>query len=319
MNGVNMKYYIFGAHPPPRGGVAMYLSRKVALLKNQGVDVAWVNPRNIFKFICSLLKIRFSLEKNVDRVEIHSAHFVVIFLLFLFGVDCRYFFYDHNYSSSFVKRNWFYIFILKYILPKMGSVVIVSEHLKLNYINLFKSEFIKNFMIETPYIPLSKIDGEDECGDLSYFFEYIKNYKFYFVNSAWKLVDDDHGNDLYGLINSVEVFLKIFENNNEVALVLIIGSDFNGKKEILEKKSKGKDNVLILCGDYNLCSVINYGESILLRTTSTDGDSLSVREAIELNKTVIATDVVMRPEGTYTYPHGNDEELANLMQKIVKE
>ena len=296
----------------------MYLSRKINWLNKQGVQTVWVKPRNLFLLVFSLLKLRISYRNSVEKVEIHSAHFIFLLFLFLFGVDGRYHFYDHNYSSNFAGRGRVYIFLLKSVLARVGKVVIVSEHLKSNYLNIFEKEFIDGFVVETPYIPLS--DDDEKGGDnLSVFFDFISNYKTYFVNSAWKLVDDENGNDLYGLIYSLETFLNVFPDDKNVAMVLIVGSDFNDKKEVLKNKIKDRTNVLILFGDYNLCSIINHGRSILLRTTSTDGDSLSVREALELNRKVIATDVVKRPSGVETCLYGSHEELSRLMKKLTEE
>ena len=296
----------------------MYLSRKAALLQKQGFDVDWINPRNLPLFIASLWKIRFLPNDNVSRIEVHSSHVVVLLLLLIAGVDQRCSFYDHNYSSTFKKRGGIYISIVKRLFPRFGSVVLVSEHLKMNYTEIFDDEFIERFEIEMPYIPLSSIGKIEHRANLSTLFEFAKNHTTYFINAAWKLVDDEMGNDLYGLENSLDVFLKTFQNSRTVGLVLIIGSNFKGRKELLEKKAANHDNILILNGDYDLCSVICAGRSILLRTTSTDGDSLSVREAIELDRRVIASNVVPRPSGVNTYAYGNDKELANLMLKLVE-
>ena len=48
---------------------------------------------------------------------------------------------------------------------------------------------------------------------------------------------------------------------------------------------------------------------VFIRNTSTDGDSLSLREAINLNINCYATDVVDRPVGTIIYSSLNDLNL----------
>lgn len=297
----------------------MYLSRKVALLRNQQIDVTWINPREIYRFIQSLVKIRLSSHEKVDRVEVHSFHPVALALLLIFGVDNRFYLYDHNYSSDFKRRSNIYIFALKYIISKSGALIVVSEHLKSNYKYFIDKNKINDFVVETPFIPISQSDEDSVAGDPSIYVEFLKNYRTYFVNAAWKLVDDEQGNDLYGLQNSLEVFLSAFRDSKDVALVLIIGSDFKGKREALTQKAAGCSNVLILIGEYSLLSVLNAGKSILLRTTSTDGDSLSVREALQLNKIVIASDVAIRPDGVNTYSFGNNIELQQSMLNATKE
>ena len=56
---------------------------------------------------------------------------------------------------------------------------------------------------------------------------------------------------------------------------------------------------------------------IYVRPTSTDGDSVAVREVIDEGTIVIASDVCVRPEGVIVYKYGDDESfnsavIANL-------
>jgi hypothetical protein len=55
--------------------------------------------------------------------------------------------------------------------------------------------------------------------------------------------------------------------------------------------------------------------SIVLRPTLTDGDALTIREALYLKKIVIASDIVKRPAGTFLYKTG---QSSDLYYKIVK-
>ena len=53
----------------------------------------------------------------------------------------------------------------------------------------------------------------------------------------------------------------------------------------------------------------------LIRFTTTDGDSISVREALFLNKSVIASNVVERPVGVTTV-NLNKDDLSILIKNI---
>jgi glycogen(starch) synthase len=54
---------------------------------------------------------------------------------------------------------------------------------------------------------------------------------------------------------------------------------------------------------------------ILLRTTLYDGDAISVREALQLGTTVIATDNAMRPEGVILVPKQNLPALLHAIEQ----
>jgi len=54
---------------------------------------------------------------------------------------------------------------------------------------------------------------------------------------------------------------------------------------------------------------------IVLRPTNTDGDALTIREALYLNKTIIASDVVNRPSGTILF---KSRDTNDLKMKIIE-
>jgi glycosyltransferase involved in cell wall biosynthesis len=56
---------------------------------------------------------------------------------------------------------------------------------------------------------------------------------------------------------------------------------------------------------------------ILLRTTLFDGDAISVREAIYLGTSVIATDNGMRPNGVHLIPMGSKDALVAKVTDIL--
>ena len=53
-----------------------------------------------------------------------------------------------------------------------------------------------------------------------------------------------------------------------------------------------------------------------IRYTSTDGDSLSIHEALEQGIPVIATDVVSRPSNVYLIHRGDNKELKKAIDFI---
>lgn len=55
--------------------------------------------------------------------------------------------------------------------------------------------------------------------------------------------------------------------------------------------------------------------NIYVRPTSTDGDSVAIREALDEGTIVIASDVCKRPEGVITYKFGDEKDL---LQKISR-
>lgn len=113
--------------------------------------------------------------------------------------------------------------------------------------------------------------------------------------------------DLYGFDEVVRM-TKDLEKDNLKAAVLIIVNDmiFDERKNAFVKKIEERlvssDNVM-LCKlqQFSLLPILKRKNTIYIRPTKTDGDSLSVREALALGVPVVASDAAPRPEGTFLY------------------
>ena len=58
---------------------------------------------------------------------------------------------------------------------------------------------------------------------------------------------------------------------------------------------------------------------VFIRPTRSDGDSVSVREALSLGTPCLTTDVVHRPEGVYLYPTGDADAAATLLDEMLSD
>ena len=58
---------------------------------------------------------------------------------------------------------------------------------------------------------------------------------------------------------------------------------------------------------------------IIVRPTNTDGDSLTIREGLFLNKKVLASDVVKRPEGVILFKNRNLNDMEEKLEKLIAE
>ena len=74
-------------------------------------------------------------------------------------------------------------------------------------------------------------------------------------------------------------------------------------------------NFLIINFQHHFVPVL-IQSNVYLRHTNTDGDSVTVREALYFNKICLSTNVVDRPEGVYTYSYENLYETLNKLTQI---
>ena len=100
-------------------------------------------------------------------------------------------------------------------------------------------------------------------------------------------------------------------------IFIISSADRAGKKldEYLQliRELRLEDHVLLTCASLSFVKLINDAD-IVLRPTCTDGDALTIREALYLNKPVVASDVVTRPEGAITF---KNRDMFDLCAKVT--
>lgn len=307
-----MKVVIVGRFPPPYGGVSVFVKRKYDSLRRVGAG--YVDLRSVFwpaKIAWLVISCRCIFYINTGNI------FFLLACYFL-GALSRSYIYDHNAS----RRNWgkrhlesLYIYLVKRSL----GVRVVHEHLRQGY---EKRGLGGKVEVENPFIP----PVEDE------FFEIIDSYPevvkdFIGAGSGFKLalsasvyVRDSAGRDVYGVDTLIFALEYLHEAGCDPRCLLAV-AEFDEELLTVELRYRidklVRDGVLIkVIGQYQFWPIYR-SLDVFLRLTSTDGDSISIREALYFNCPVIASDVVPRPPGTILYRYGNQEELNGLLYKVA--
>ena len=140
-------------------------------------------------------------------------------------------------------------------------------------------------------------------------------------SNAWNLVM--HNNqDLYGLDMCIEAMVKLKEDKtNQYYLIFVVASNTNQQERMAAYKKQINDNKLedcILIWEQSISFVRLLQEcDLVLRTTNTDGDAVSIREALHFGKPVLASDVVKRPDGVVLFKTRNVEDLTNKIKELA--
>lgn len=122
--------------------------------------------------------------------------------------------------------------------------------------------------------------------------------------------------DLYGFEDTINVYKQLQKEDIQCRLLMLINNKVtnNIHKAFIERIKQLVLNdpqvLFIENGGFELLPLFKYAK-VYLRPTKTDGDSLSVREALAMNCHVIASDKAKRPEDTIVY-HANEELLHNI-------
>lgn len=186
--------------------------------------------------------------------------------------------------------------LLDKIAVKLSTVPIVinrksyDKAIKWNKLTQLLSAFIPPY--ELGYIPkqtAQQIDKAKKKGCLIY------------ATNASQRSFDKFGNEIYGIDFLISYFQKIPN------ATLVISDPSQDYKRIYADREF--ENVIFINEPHSFYAVITKSDYVL-RATSTDGDSLSVKEALYAQKKVIATDYVDRPDGTILFKYNDEDSFA---------
>ncbi|MNE76491.1 hypothetical protein D3C80_1727300 [compost metagenome] len=99
-------------------------------------------------------------------------------------------------------------------------------------------------------------------------------------------------------------------------------SDPSANKEKIEKylnhieTHKVNTNIQIQLGSVDFYNLLRHAD-LSIRATNTDGDALSIRESIHLNKPCAASDAVKRPSGVIIFRSRSAEGLKEAILDIL--
>jgi len=138
------------------------------------------------------------------------------------------------------------------------------------------------------------------------------------VSNAFRLILKDD-TDLYGLDMCIELAEMIKEECQQIFIVFVIANaDVNldlleAYKNRIEQKQLHQQ-IFLYCQSLSFPDLVKRSD-VVLRLTTTDGDALTIREALYFGKTVVASNVVERPEGTVIF---KSRDTRDLYEKLTE-
>ena len=288
---------IIGKTPPPIGGVTIYVKRLIDNLSKSGQNFYFL-PLTLRNLVLSIYMLR-----RCSIIHLITSH---PFVRFYYSIICvitgkkLIIIYTDNIGEF---PNSFYNSMNNLSL-RLATVPTV---LNLDSFNIGKSINNKTRLI-TSFIP-PRIDDTNLDQLRSYLDIFLSKHEFIFCTNAFNYCIDKSGNELYGIVSLISIF-------NDIPKFGLIIADPSGAYNdfIIKNNIVLNSNIKLLSiSEYTFIDVIKISHC-LIRATTTDGDSLSIREAIYLNKDVICSDCVDRPAGCMLYPTNKDSVLVNMIK-----
>lgn len=288
------KVLIIGSCPPPVGGVTVHVGRLLKVLKEKGLSV---------RFLPIKKKAAFSFFRNVfwaDVVHLHSSNpyvrLAVSGFCWFFRIPLISTIHGCLGRFSWLK-NWADLMSVR--LTRI-PIVLNEQSLELARRINTRTRLISAFIPPVKEEPLS----EEILVALT---RMKREYCFIWATNAFNLSFDNQGREIYGISGVINVF------RDEPTIGLTVSDPTGNYLRWLRKSAvEIPKNVLFITGVHSFFEVMKVSDG-MIRNTTTDGDALSVKEALYLQKKVLATRVVSRPHGVLAYD--GETELRQFLRQ----
>jgi hypothetical protein len=287
---------LLGKVPPPIGGVTIHVSRLLAHLTESSVPHVFydLNRFSFFSYLKALYRSGFChIHSSNPMFRLFSAILLLLFnktsIITIHGNLGRF-----GTFKNLVDKFTLYVCTIPIVLNK-DSLEIASK-------------FNKNSRIISAFIPPLG-EREEALGVQETVRRFISGKINVYCTNAYDLSFDKDENEIYGISGLIQVFSRLQDYN-------LIFSDPSGNYSGF-LKNKGiqiPENILVIAEPHSFIEIIKRSDG-LLRTTTTDGDSLSVKEGLFYEKRVICSDCVQRPEGCEIFKTGDWENFTEVLEQ----
>ena len=336
------KYIVkeLGFLPPPYGGVSVFLLRLISKLNSNGITAGgyymgelpnlknlpcelfdkweWLNTRRLFSTY-------YRIRKQVRDYEIVHSHMSLEAMPFLWALS----FFDkkkivitiHNsmIQEFYSNTNFLNKFFLKEMAKRDVTWIAVSEEARIRMEQL--PLVFRNTIIVIPaYIPIEIKETYELPLELETFLSSSPKVITFYGHSFMSNL----GEDVYGFYRVIDMFACLSENGDTLSkLVYCIAdkTEIDAIKMVQEyaKQKNVSGRIYWQIGPLANMQPLWMKTSVYVRPTSTDGDSVAVREALDLGVQVVASDVCIRPKRVAIYPLEDNVQFAKVVAKALKE
>lgn len=316
---MKVKIEIWSPYPPPYGGVSVHSMRLYKKLKYK-YNILFKNfSKSPYSSDLAVKYVKWPLFELIEYIfipkKIVHLHYNIVYLWFImlfYPRSTKIILTLHNQYTvqnlSFIKE-----IIVRLFFKKVNRIFVNDEafanQLSLKY--SLKDKIIINPAFIEPLPEEMELLPEE-------ILEFRKNHKYIISSLAWKLYKMNDI-DVYGIEHIVEAFSLVRKCNQNVGLLLLIPiiGDFSHYNKIIEiiTLNRISDSVLIYNKSIKNGFDIWKLSDIFLRSTITDSEGISIKEALFFGTKVIATDIVERPQGVDLYKYGDVEGLKITIER----
>ena len=307
---------LIGPYPPLIGGVSTHLFRALPLLIKDGHKASVISVKRTdskdpsVSYIPALLLPFYLFVQPKSIVHFHVDSLSHLLLSAMLKLRHKTFLTVHNNryptkmlgSSIQVRIKWF-------LLNKFKKIICVNPDTK-----LFLEEKLTNVhnQVIPAFLPPTKIDKSS----VSFIKDYCSKFDYVLSGYAYRFSFFE-GEDLYGTDLMIDLIDRLTKKEINAVLVLLISMEetpYFGKITQKINNLNLEQNILLIDINKGVDAVALWQMSdIYLRPTNTDGNSISILEALSVGSSVVASDCVERPESCILFRNRDIEDFETVV------
>lgn len=308
-----------GAYPPPYGGVSIHLKRLTEHLSSLGFDCLLIDllgpPRDVprVRALTWTETQRMLAEEPPGIVHFHN--FSVRDTWAFFRASRRHAvilsFHNERFLDEVRSCGWHWRLIASFCLRRLRCLVVDSDHCRRLARTLVgprpRVELIPEFLPPAEVPPLA---------DPS-LLELRRRHRWLIASNAWRLVFHQ-GQDLYGLDLLIDLVDHLVHRRAlDVALAFLL-SDVGLHDYLEQQQRRARElgiagRISIVTEPIEEASSLWREADVVVRATNTDGNSLTVLEALAVGTPVVASDCSARPVAAVLF---RSRDLTDLVARV---
>jgi glycosyltransferase involved in cell wall biosynthesis len=313
-----------GAYPPPYGGVTVHLMRLHRHLLDAGLHNTIIDLSGVPKDVPGVVSLPWSeatayLER-IPRSVVHFHNFAPgnagvygrlssrhVTLLSLHNER----FGDELAALDPLRRR-----IAAWRLRRIHQIVVDSEHCR----DLASGIWGRRAAIRVipEFIPPARVPSLTDPVAL----KLRARCRYLLAGNAWR-IEVHRGQDLYGLDLLVELARRLVHDRGlDVGVVLLLpGGEASDMQPLLDRvRDAGlADRFAVITEPLEEASSLWRVADVVVRATNTDGNSLTVLEALAVGTPVVASDCVERPAGTALFRNRDQDDLTHRVAQVLSD
>jgi phenylacetate-CoA ligase len=310
---------LIGPLPPPKGGVSIHIQRLSKLITDDFcldfVDESHQIKDEFFNLRSFRIFNYFKKVLRSDLMYIHSGKRQLVVFHIIVGkvFGKKMILTVHGYpheKKTFLNTIDSFFYSMAHRIIVVNSFILDRVRLPLNRC-VVRNAFVPPDLEDEPHLPGHVVDWVKQKKEEGKLIISANAYQLKFFNS----------HDLYGLDMCIEAALRLVRKGFPVSFVYNVSS-LEKNRDLYDKysetiiKEKLEDSFLLMNEELSFVRLITFSD-IILRPTNTDGDALTIREAMHFGKPVIASDVITRPEGTILFKTRNNDDLESKLVETI--